>query len=168
MADIKINSPGFNNIQELNKNAQLDKQLPRSGNFQGQTVNTISPPSESPLAVDTLQNKSLNAALAKPPIESPLTSEQNLKATKGYSLSEISGEKSLQSPPSDEALFDFALGKNKSAEISKYLEQNPAASKAVDVIRRASSEIGSLDFTPKLDSSIQSRLDNIASKIFVR
>lgn len=167
MADIKINNPGFNNIQELSKNAQQDKQTPKSGNFQGQTVNTISPPSESPLA-DALQNKSLNATLAKPPIDSPLTNTQNLKTPKGYNLSEISGTKPAQSPPSDEALFDFAVGKNKSAEISKYLEQNPAASKAVDVIRRASSQIGSLDFTPKLDSSSQSRLDNIANKIFVR
>lgn len=167
MADIKINGSGFENIQQLNQNTQLDKQTNRSGNFQGQTVNSISPPSESPLA-DGTQNKSLNAAIAKPPLESPLISTQLQNAGKGYRLSGVGSSLSNRTSPSNEALFDFAVGKNKDSEISKYLEQDPAASKAVEDIRRASLEIGSPDNSPKLDKSTQSRLDEFVSKIFVR
>lgn len=167
MADIKINGSGFENIQQLNQNTQLDKQTNRSGNFQGQTVNSISPPSESPL-VDGAQNKSLNAAIAKPPLESPLISTQSQNVGKGYRLSEVGSSISNRPSPSNEALFDFAIGKNKSSQISKYLEQDPAASKAVESIRRASLEIGSPDNAPKLDKPTQSQLDGLASKIFVR
>lgn len=165
MSDIKINNSGLNNVQQLNQEAQIDKQINRSGNFQGQSVNTIQPPTESPLQ-DGLQNKSLNATLAKPPSESPFATTQT--QGNGYSLGEISKSASTRQSPSNEALFDFASGKTKSSEISKFLEQDPAASKAVDSIRRGSLEIGSPDNTPKLDKAIESRLSDLASKIFIR
>lgn len=167
MADIKINGSGFDNLQQLNQSTQLDKQTTRSGNFQGQTVNSISPPSESPLA-DAAQNKSFNATIAKPPLESPFSPTQPQNVGKGYRLSEIRNPAPSAKSPSNEALFDFAIGKNKNSEISKYLEQDPAASKAVESIRRASLEIGTSDSAPKLDKSTESRLNELASKIFVR
>ncbi|MBI4854862.1 MAG: hypothetical protein HY819_23940 [Acidobacteria bacterium] len=164
MADIKINGSGLNNLQQINQdNNQLDK-LNRSGNFQGQTVNTISPPSESPLT-DGTQNRAFNASLAKPPLESPFSNTESENIGKGYRLSEASSATSAS--PSSEVLFDFATGKNKSGAISKYLEQDPAASKAVDTVRRASLEIGSPDNSPKLDNASQSRLGELARKIFI-
>lgn len=160
MSDFKINDSGLK-LPQFNQETKLDQQLNRSGNFQGQNVNPTQPPAESPV-IDGAIKKSLNAASVQPPIESPFSS----KTAKGYRISETSNSTTSRNAPSNEALFDFATNKNTSASISKYLEQDPAASKAVATIRQANKEIGSPDSNPKLDISTQSRLSQLSSKLF--
>src|SRR5690242_8772587 len=85
----------------------------QGGKFQGSNASAVQPPVESPVAGQ------LNAKRAEPPAESPLKP----------------GE------PTSEQLFDYATGNNKSDAVGKYLEQDPAASKAVSAIKRGHDEI---------------------------
>jgi hypothetical protein len=163
MSDFKINSGSGINLPQFNQEQKLDQQINRSGNFQGQNVNAAQPPAESPV-IDGAIKKAFNAASVQPPTESPLSS----KPAKGYRISETSNSATSRNAPSNEALFDFATGKNTNASISKYLEQDPAASKAVATIRQANKEIGSPDNNPKLDTATQTVLAQLASKIFQR
>lgn len=161
MSDIKINDSAIK-IQPLNQEAKLEQTLNRSGNFQGQNVNAALPPTESPL-LDGNIKKSLSASVAQPPVESPFATDSSNIKTKGYSFNSETNK--VQSAPTNEELLDFALNNTNSSKISKYLEQDIAANKAVAAIRRGQSEIQS-NQNPELSSNTEINLANLANKIF--
>lgn len=144
MSDIKnIGGDAALKVNELRAPEQAEQELARSGKFQGANVNAVSPPAESPLGVEN-SGARLNATRVPPPAESP----------------------NLASAPTNDQLFDYAVGNSQEAGVRDYLQSDPAASRAVSAIARGNREIGDIDREPQLDQSVLRRLDEIAKGLF--
>jgi hypothetical protein len=167
MSDIKnVSSSGLNNINEQLNEDKL--KTARNGNFQGANVNSVAPPQESPLSASGQEanQKQFSAARIAPPSESPLSAGSN-----GYRIANQqaqSNQSNAARQPSNDQLFDHATGASNDRATRAYLEQDPAASKAVAAIQRGHQEIGSPDNEPQLDGAASARLDALAKSIFRR
>jgi hypothetical protein len=163
MADIKNINDAASKIDNL-RTEQIQEGV-QGGKFQGTNASAVQPPVESPLSsVRPEGGQQLNAKLAAPPIESPLKADRSIRS-EGYRFTQSPSLNRIDQPGSEQ-LFDYAVGQSRDESVRKYLEQDPAASKAVAAVRKGHSEIGSPDAEPNLDQAAKSRLEEIAKHIF--
>lgn len=139
-------------IDQLDKEPLSLKNSVRNGNgqFQGTSVNAVAPPTDSPLVNGV---PTAGQTIANP------------------SLTPSSAEYLVMNDPSrtisNDLLFNYATNSNAySPSVANYLLNDLAANKAVADIRKASSEIGSLEREPKLSAAVGERLAQIASQLF--